>query len=116
MDYLRYRMALQAVDKAYAVFGSNGAALLTKGEVYTGVSVKILRLSGDLRRARFVKAVSEGHKKFRAIAIASSGGQAWPCGICRRLCMSLLIRSTLLRGRMKIPDVRDIKNTEGFRL
>ena len=38
-------------------------------------------------RGAVAKAVSEGERKFRALAIASSVGEAMPCGICRQVLM-----------------------------
>ena len=35
-------------------------------------------------RTAMCKAISEGHREFSRIMIASSGGEAWPCGICRQ--------------------------------
>ena len=35
-------------------------------------------------RTAFVKAISEGERKFEAIAIYGSGSEAVPCGICRQ--------------------------------
>lgn len=84
-----YEAALEMLPKAYAPFSKFrvGAALLTKdGKVYTGVNVENSSFGGTIcaERTAFVKAVSEGAREFKAIAIASSGGEAWPCGICRQ--------------------------------
>lgn len=125
MDYKQlYRMALQAVDKAYAPYSGFrvGAALLTEsGEVYTGVNVENSSFGATIcaERTAFVKAVSEGHKQFRAIAIASSGGQAWPCGICRQFMYEFADSLDIITGADEDHlDVRDIKELlpEGFRL
>lgn len=84
-----YEAALEMLPKAYAPFSKFrvGAALLTKdGKVYTGGNVENSSFGGTIcaERTAFVKAVSEGVMEFKAIAIASSGGEAWPCGICRQ--------------------------------
>lgn len=84
-----YEAALEMLPNAYAPFSKFrvGAALLTKdGKVYTGVNVENSSFGGTIcaERTAFVKAVSEGVREFKAIAIASSGGEAWPCGICRQ--------------------------------
>ena len=75
--------------KSYAPFSKFrvGAALLTKeGKLYTGCNVENSSYGGTIcaERTAFVKAVSEGDTEFEKIAIASSGGEAWPCGICRQ--------------------------------
>ena len=90
MDYKElYRLADAVKENAYAPFSDFrvGAALLTgSGSVYTGVNVENSSYGGTIcaERTAFVKAVSEGEREFEAIAIASSGGEAMPCGICRQ--------------------------------
>lgn len=84
-----YEIASGMLPRAYAPFSKFrvGAALLTKeGKVYTGVNVENSSFGGTIcaERTAFVKAVSEGEMEFAAVAIASSGGEAWPCGICRQ--------------------------------
>ena len=90
MDYRElYEMADAAKENAYAPFSEFkvGAALLTEsGKVYTGVNVENSSYGGTIcaERTAYVKAVSEGERDFRAIAIAASAGEALPCGICRQ--------------------------------
>lgn len=90
MEYRElYEKACEMLPRAYAPFSKFrvGAALLSKdGEVFTGVNVENSSFGGTIcaERTAFVKAVSEGVKEFRAIAIVSSEGEAWPCGICRQ--------------------------------
>ena len=84
-----YEIALDMTSKSYAPFSKFrvGAALLTKeGKLYTGCNVENSSFGGTIcaERTAFVKAVSEGDREFAKIAIASSGGEAWPCGICRQ--------------------------------
>ena len=90
MDYRElYRAADAAKENAYAPFSQFrvGAALLAEsGRIYTGVNVENSSYGGTIcaERTAFVKAISEGERSFKAIAIASSGGEAIPCGICRQ--------------------------------
>ncbi|MCR5481304.1 MAG: cytidine deaminase [Clostridia bacterium] len=84
-----YLAAQKAMENAYAPFSKFkvGAALLSAdGEVFTGVNVENSSFGATIcaERTAFVKAVSEGTREFEAIAIASSDGTAWPCGICRQ--------------------------------
>ena len=84
-----YRQAVGAMPMAYAPFSKFkvGAALLSKeGEFYTGVNVENSSFGATIcaERTAFVKAISEGCREFEAIAIVSSEGEAWPCGICRQ--------------------------------
>ncbi len=82
-------MAKEMLPRAYAPFSKFrvGAALLTKdGEVFTGCNVENSSFGATIcaERTAFVKAISEGSMEFEAIAIVSSDGTAWPCGICRQ--------------------------------
>ena len=70
-----------------------GAALLTKsGKVYTGCNIEIssfaLTICGE--RTGIFKAVSEGERKFQAIAVATNEDSfTAPCGACRQVIMDL---------------------------
>lgn len=84
-----FRLAQNVMENAYAPFSKFkvGAALLTStGEIFTGVNVENSSFGGTIcaERTAIVKAVSEGFRDFEAIAICSSDGKAWPCGICRQ--------------------------------
>ena len=84
-----YRLARRVLDQAYAPFSGFqvGAALLTEsGAVYTGVNVENGSYGATIcaERTALTSAVTDGHRRFQAIAVASSGGEAWPCGICRQ--------------------------------
>ena len=85
-----YRIAVRMLTKAYAPYSGFrvGAALRTgDGKIYTGVNVENGSYGAAIcaERTAVVKAVSEGSRDFEAIAIASSGGAAMPCGICRQV-------------------------------
>ena len=65
-----------------------GAALLTKsGKVYTGVNVENASygLTNCAERVAIGKAVSEGHRKFRALAVVAPSTALSPCGACRQV-------------------------------
>ena len=84
-----YCIALEAMKNAYSPYShfQVGAALESEdGTVFTGVNVENASYGATIcaERTACVKAVSEGYRRFRAIAIASSGGKASPCGICRQ--------------------------------
>ncbi len=90
MEYKElYRLADKAKKNAYVPFShfQVGAALLTAdGQVFTGVNIENSSFGATIcaERTAFVKAISEGQLRFTAIAVASSGGEALPCGICRQ--------------------------------
>ena len=64
-----------------------GAALLcSDGTVVSGVNVENSSYGATIgaERTAFVKAISEGKRKFQAIAVAAGNSEALPCGICRQ--------------------------------
>lgn len=88
--------ALKAREAAYIPYSGYavGAALLTaEGEIYTGCNIENASYGATncAERTAFFKAVSEGKRKFCAIAIV--GGlkgkepvdYAYPCGVCRQV-------------------------------
>lgn len=85
------QVALSMLDKSYAPYShfSVGAALECEdGEVYTGCNVENAAYGSTIcaERTALVKAVSEGKRRFRRIAIAGSGeSYCWPCGACRQM-------------------------------
>ena len=90
MEKMLYAEALKARENAYAPFSGFqvGAALLTEdGQVYTGVNIENSSYGATIcaERTAFVKAISEGHRKFKALAVTAGDEQeALPCGICRQ--------------------------------
>ena len=101
-DYVGlYEIAAEAVKNSYSPYSNFkvGAAIMTEtGEIFTGVNVENASYGACIcaERTAACKAVSEGFRNFRAIAIAGCTGgkeaeekpgkyeKAWPCGICRQ--------------------------------
>ena len=83
-------IAYEAEKMAYAPYSkfSVGAALLTDdGKVYTGCNVENSSFGASVcaERTAALKAVSEGNRRFKAVAIVSSSKEyTYPCGICRQ--------------------------------
>lgn len=82
-------MALEMRNYSYVPYSKYavGAALLAEdGRVFTGCNVENAAYGNTLcaERTALCKAVSEGARKFIAIAIASSGSAPFPCGACRQ--------------------------------
>lgn len=88
--------ALRARELSYSPYSGYqvGAALLADdGTVYTGCNIENAAYSPSncAERTAFFKAVSEGKREFRAIAIAggAKGREiadfAYPCGVCRQV-------------------------------
>lgn len=82
--------SIRAKKNSYSPYSrfAVGAALLTvKNKIYTGANVENASYSLSIcaERVAFSKAVSEGDKKFKAIAIAANGREfVFPCGACRQ--------------------------------
>jgi cytidine deaminase len=81
--------AIQARQWAYAPYSNYpvGAALLTASErIYDGVNVENAAYPSTMcaERVAVYKAVSEGERRFTAIAVVTSNGGA-PCGSCRQV-------------------------------
>ena len=98
-----YIIAREALENAYAPYSGYrvGAALLTSdGSVFTGVNVENASYGAGIcaERTAAVKAVSEGHRDFVAIAVASEHGRAMPCGICRQFLSEFSGDMTVITG------------------
>ena len=125
MDYKElYRKAAEVMPNAYAPFSkfNVGAALLTKtGEVFTGVNVENSSYGATIcaERTACVKAVSEGFRAIEALAVASSGGTAYPCGICRQFLYEFAPDLDVIVGEdeahLKIYKLNELL-LEGFKL
>ncbi len=84
-------IASRAKEEAYSPYSNFrvGAALLTvNNKIYTGVNVENASYGATVcaERVAVYKAVSEGEREFKAIAIASDSSDfIYPCGICRQV-------------------------------
>ena len=83
--------AHKAAEFAYAPYSQFyvGAALLTDdGKIFTGCNIENASFGAAncAERTAVFKAVSEGCRKFTAIAVVNkNGGLTFPCGICRQV-------------------------------
>lgn len=84
------RLASEAKERAYSPYSGYqvGAALVAEdGTVFTGCNIENIAYPSGIcaERVAFSKAVSEGHRKFKALAVAGSTEEmAYPCGMCRQ--------------------------------
>lgn len=88
-----------------------GAAILTSsGKIYTGCNIENASFSATIcaERTAAVKAVSEGEREFKAVAIAVSGNTyGYPCGVCRQFLCEFIeedIPFILIDGNNNIKD------------
>lgn len=83
--------AEEAMKNAYAPYSKFkvGAALETQdGEIFTGANMENSSYGCSIcaERAAVVKAVNNGKKNFKRIAVVSSSDdETFPCGICRQV-------------------------------
>ena len=87
-----FAMAVEAAKNSYSRYSGFrvGAALMTSdGKIFTGCNIEnsSYSLTVCAERTAVFKAVSEGHRKFSAIAIAGSPSDDFskpctPCGAC----------------------------------
>ena len=84
-------LAEEARDHSYAPYSKYhvGAALLTAdGQVYQGCNIENAAFTPTncAERTAFFKAVYDGHRAFRAIAVIATGEEmGFPCGVCRQV-------------------------------
>lgn len=85
------RKAFEVRENAYVPYShfKVGAALLAaSGKVYTGCNVESASYGGTncAERTALFKAVSEGEKEYKAIAVVGDPATyTFPCGICRQV-------------------------------
>lgn len=84
------REALKAKEKAYVPYSNFhvGAALITDdGKLYTGNNIEIASYSPTIcaERTAIFKAVSEGHRIIKEIAVVGDSHYSYPCGVCRQV-------------------------------
>lgn len=101
--------AILAKEESYSPYSKFrvGAALLaTSGKIYRGCNVENASFGGTIcaERTAMVKAVSEGERKFKAIAVVSDNPDFTPpCGICRQFLAEFGIdMKVIMPGKEKI--------------
>ena len=83
--------AVVAREKSYSPyshFGVGAALLCEGGTIYEGCNIENASygLTNCAERTAIFKAVSEGHTKFKALAVvADTEGPCSPCGACRQV-------------------------------
>jgi cytidine deaminase len=84
------KKALEAKTKAYVPYSNfhvGAAVLMDNDEIFTGCNIESASYSPTCcaERTAIFKAVSEGQKKIKAIAIVGDSGFTYPCGVCRQV-------------------------------
>lgn len=109
--------AIKAREKAYSPYShfAVGTALLCEdGTLYEGCNIENASygLTNCAERTVIFKAVSEGHIKFKALAVvADTEGPCAPCGACRQVMaefkIPLIIMGNLM-GNIKMVTIEEV--------
>ena len=109
--------AIKARENAYSPYShfAVGAALLCEdGTLYEGCNIENASygLTNCAEQTAIFKAVSEGHIKFKALAVvADTEGPCAPCGACRQVMaefkIPLIIMGNLM-GNIKIVTIEEL--------
>lgn len=109
--------AIKARENAYSPYShfAVGAALLCEdGTLYEGCNIENASygLTNCAERTAIFKAVSEGHTKFKALAVvADTEEPCAPCGACRQVMaefkIPLIIMGNLM-GNIKIVTIEEL--------
>lgn len=84
------RMALDAKKRAYVPYSKfhvGAAVLMEDGKKYSGCNIEIASYSPTLcaERTAIFKAISEGSRNIKEIAIVGDANPTFPCGVCRQV-------------------------------
>ena len=98
----------------YSHFAVGAALLCEDGTLYEGCNIENASygLTNCAERTAIFKAVSEGHIKFKALAVvADTEGPCAPCGACRQVMaefkIPLIIMGNLM-GNIKIVTIEEL--------
>ena len=109
--------AIKARENAYCPYShfAVGAALLCEdGTIYEGCNIENASygLTNCAERTAVFKAVSEGHTKFKALAVvADTEGPCAPCGACRQVISEFEIPRIILanlKGNYRVLDLDEL--------
>ena len=98
-----YLEAKKAMENAYTPMSNFkvGAAIMTDdGRVFTGCNVENSSFGATIcaERTACVKAISEGARVFKKIAVVCQEGEVTPCGICRQFLFEFEPRMKVITG------------------
>lgn len=96
--------ALKAQENAYVPYSNFkvGAALLAEdGKIYTGCNIENAAYSPSVcaERTAIFKAVSEGAKEIKALAVVAGQDKSYPCGVCRQVIKEFGENATIIVAR-----------------
>lgn len=102
-DDALFKQAEEAMERAYAPYSGFqvGTCLMDdQGRIYQGCNIENASYGATIcaERAAVSCAVSQGARRFTAIAICGSAAPAWPCGICRQVLNEFSADMRILAG------------------
>ena len=107
-------VAREKTYSPYSHFGVGAALVCEDGSIYEGCNIENASygLTNCAERTAIFKAVSEGHTKFKALAVvADTEGPCAPCGACRQVMaefkIPLIIMGNLM-GNIKIVTIEEL--------
>ena len=108
--------ALDAQKWAYAPYSGYlvGAAVLTvSGRIYDGANIENAAYPATMcaERVALFKAISEGERRFIAMAVVTSNG-GFPCGSCRQVLAEFGLETQVIIADVKGEIVREILSGE----
>ena len=104
-------VAREKTYSPYSHFGVGAAILCEDGTIYEGCNIENASygLTNCAERTAIFKAVSEGHTKFKALAVvADTEGPCAPCGACRQVMGEFNIPIIIMRnmkGNIKVVSI-----------
>lgn len=111
------QQAQHAAAQAYIPYSHYpvGAALLAEdGRVFTGCNIENASYPATIcaERVALVKAVSEGVRSFRALAVVTRDGGT-PCGVCRQMLSEFApdLRIIMAKGQVHAANDTTVDNT-----
>lgn len=116
-------LAKRAMNNAYAPYSKfrvGSAILASSGKIYTGCNIENASsgLTVCAERVALFKAISEGEKQFKAIAIVASKNPAYPCGACRQVLYEFspsMSVTVIEKNKTKTCSLKELL-PEGFKL
>ena len=109
------REAMQHAYTPYSKFQVGAALLAEDGTIYTGCNIENASYGATncAERTAIFKAVSEGVRRFKAIAIVSSSPAfTYPCGICRQVIGEFMPEGEIIlenaKGELQVYPFKEI--------
>lgn len=100
-------LAIYARDNStytpYSHFNVGCAVEMEDGEVYTGGNIEIASYSPTncAERTAIFKAVSDGKREIKKIAIVGDSDYTFPCGVCRQVIREFSKKSEIIIANSK---------------